>query len=320
MKLSHHISIKLLASICIFAGFLIPWKQALAADTGSIPVISKTVTFNQKTYTLNTCNLKEVYSFNVKARLSVRSFTPETKKKIYIKLKLLQLSRQRECSKYIDNEYTGVQKNSPDFVVVNNPSYLDGLSATQKEIARERAYQYIDWAEDIVNVMIKKWVLSAKDKEMIRGKIQIQFVDTCKHIDGLTTIKYYDPKRITSKDTLLSILLNVSVCENRWYSTLFDSSYKHVLIHELGHYIYFLKDETRETFENICWTSNTDKRPECTSYDGFYSKYAMTDSQEDYAETFAYWYQWKKPEFALSANTNITLLQSKTNHFSTLFK
>lgn len=47
---------------------------------------------------------------------------------------------------------------------------------------------------------------------MIKGKIQLQYVNTCEQIDGLTTIKYYDLDKITSKDSLVSILLNVSVC------------------------------------------------------------------------------------------------------------
>ena len=32
-----------------------------------------------------------------------------------------------------------------------------------------------------------------------------------------------------------------------------DETYKHVITHELGHYIYYIKDAHAEDFENICW-------------------------------------------------------------------
>lgn len=46
----------------------------------------------------------------------------------------------------------------------------------------------------------------------------------------------------------------------------------------------------------------------------------MTDAQEDYAESFAYWYQSKDPDFDMNISTDLTTINLKAEHFSDLFK
>ena len=59
-----------------------------------------------------------------------------------------------------------------------------------------------------------------------------------------------------------------------------------ILAHELGHYIYFFKDENPSKFSEICWDNG---KMNCLPQD-FVSNYAKKSKEEDYAESFAYWY------------------------------
>ena len=68
-----------------------------------------------------------------------------------------------------------------------------------------------------------------------------------------------------------------------------------LLFHEIGHKYAFWKDENqKKAFEKICW--NWEKNI-CRNND-FVSDYALTDKDEDYAETFSYvfsdFWQWEK--------------------------
>jgi hypothetical protein len=63
-----------------------------------------------------------------------------------------------------------------------------------------------------------------------------------------------------------------------------------VYIHELAHYVYFFKDSNTNAFEQLC-RAGTTKNSQCQSSEAFFSTYAATEPQEDYAESFAFWYQ-----------------------------
>jgi hypothetical protein len=58
------------------------------------------------------------------------------------------------------------------------------------------------------------------------------------------------------------------------------------LSHELWHYIYFFKDKNPSSFSEICWNK---WQINCLPSE-FVSKYATKSVEEDYAESFAYWY------------------------------
>lgn len=68
-----------------------------------------------------------------------------------------------------------------------------------------------------------------------------------------------------------------------------------LLFHEIGHKYAFWKDESyKKEFEKICW--NWEKNV-CKNND-FVSDYALTNKDEDYAETFSFvfsdFWQWEK--------------------------
>jgi len=82
------------------------------------------------------------------------------------------------------------------------------------------------------------------------------------------------------------IKLNINLCTNELYLKNFDTYIRQILIHELGHYLYYFKDATTEKFDAICRKKGV---LSCASTD-FVSAYAMKNKEEDYAESFAHWY------------------------------
>ena len=86
-----------------------------------------------------------------------------------------------------------------------------------------------------------------------------------------------------------------------------------IVFHELAHKIAFSRDEKfKKEFEDICWKW---EKNICKPKD-FVSEYAMSDKDEDYAETFAfvkadYWEWREKKLFNLSSK-----LQEKIKYFS----
>jgi hypothetical protein len=100
--------------------------------------------------------------------------------------------------------------------------------------------------------------------------------------------------------------------------TSLASIVKWLLVHEIGHYIYHIKNTSHPTFETICRTENKNL---CTNSD-FITSYAQTNSEEDYAEHFAYRYfhtlqqqeTLQKPE-----NPTTKKFQEKMKYFTTVF-
>ena len=125
-----------------------------------------------------------------------------------------------------------------------------------------------------------------------------------------------------SKDTRFKeIKLYISTCNPLPNPAQLFSYIEHVLVHELGHYIYFFKDPKARLFTQICWK---EEQSTCKLQD-FHSLYAETNKEEDYAESFAYWYQYQSKttwdsdalEHWSAASERISL---KEQHFSHLFQ
>ena len=296
-------------------------SQTFAATAWAPPSTKKTIILNNRSYTLNVCDAKEIDSLRLKVIVSVKWKPIATKKRVYTQLKLLQAAWAKSCVLVPTTVTKPQTTTNNNFTVITNTTFLDSLPQSQKNTSIKRAELYTTTAEAIIDNMISYWVLTSADKAVIKGKIELNYVNDCKKIDWLTTVKQrFDSNKKRIKNELVSISLNVSTCEDANFNTLFSTSYKHVFIHELGHYIYYLKDTNTSSFEDICRIDDDSKKPWCISYDTFYSKYAMNDPQEDYAEAFAYWYQNKKPEFNTNwEHINLATLNLKTKHFSDLF-
>ncbi len=83
-----------------------------------------------------------------------------------------------------------------------------------------------------------------------------------------------------------SITLVVNLCNAPFYMNNFQAYMNHILVHELGHYVYYFKDTTHTVFDALCRKNKTNV---CNG-SAFVSDYAMTMMEEDYAESFAYRY------------------------------
>lgn len=324
--------IKIFVLVCIIALSTTFGNTFAATPQSQVQKINRTITINKATYSLNICNPNEVAAVRVKIAISLKDVPLSTRTRTISQVRLLQRLRTKACTQPIiptttptpNQNTTTVQQpiSTPtsSFIVIKNPLFLEDIPSSQKTIWLQRSSLYSNAVEWIIDSMIKQSVLTYADKEIMKGKIEITYVNNCKVIDGLTTVKqWYNQNKVLVKNELISIQLNVSVCELPNYWSLFSTSYRHVLIHEIWHYVYYLKDKNTKAFEDICWDWETRKMA-CVSFETFYSKYAMNDAQEDYAESFAYRFQNKKPEFDISnPNLNLSTLNIKASHFSNLF-
>jgi hypothetical protein len=84
--------------------------------------------------------------------------------------------------------------------------------------------------------------------------------------------------------------------------------------------VYYFKDTNVEDFTNICWDNDQDT---CSSNE-FVSTYAQKNKEEDYAESFAYWYMSNKYGIKNTAasgfvSRSIAKINDRLEHFDKLF-
>lgn len=89
------------------------------------------------------------------------------------------------------------------------------------------------------------------------------------------------------KKKFKTLKLNIAICNTAEYQANYRAYFKQILAHELGHYIYFFRDQDPQAFDTIC---RTNEQNTCNAK-GFFSEYAQKNKEEDYAESFAYRYK-----------------------------
>jgi hypothetical protein len=127
----------------------------------------------------------------------------------------------------------------------------------------------------------------------------------------------------TSTTSLQSLELFFNLCKEKQLKEIRNNALyeyaKWLILHELGHYLYYIKDSKAHLFEAICWK---EEQLLCTA-DDFVSTYAQTDKYEDYAEHFAYWYvvhiQKEKPIEKPTSPTSVHF-QAKMKYFDTAYQ
>ena len=146
----------------------------------------------------------------------------------------------------------------------------------------------VNAVNDAINNLVSLNILTSQDKKIIKDKLIINFVSSCKKITGDHKIqKYFDGDATTPyKKSLEEISLNISLCDSYQYIDQLDQQVKKLAIHEIGHYIYYFKDNSPTTFQSICRDANGAKKDSCGNT-SFITTYAQTNSEEDYAETFS---------------------------------
>ncbi|PZM85660.1 MAG: hypothetical protein DLD55_06295 [candidate division SR1 bacterium] len=170
-------------------------------------------------------------------------------------------------------------------------------------------YDYL--TEEIKN-LINMNILNKEEAGEIQEKIKINFFPSCEKAKGSFHLLQH---KKTKEKHFKALKLNIGICQDKSYLAKYKEYFKQILAHELGHYLYFFKDQKSENFNSICWS----KRKNTCKHEEFITTYAQQNQEEDYAESFAYWYkdQGKEKEFG-SVPANEALLR-KEKHFETLF-
>ncbi len=199
------------------------------------------------------------------------------------------------------------------FFIITNPQRLKFLSDSQKSSMLQRTHGYIDAFTGIVNDMTNQWLLTLEDQQQMLWKVNLQYVNNCTNIDGKISINTYTVNDVLVRNELWAINLYINICFERWFISQLQNNIEQVITHELGHFFYYFHDVTPSVFQKICRIGST-KKALCTR-ESFVSKYAMTNDEEDYAESFSFWYLDRFPLKNKSKN-----IEAKKLYFEQLIK
>ena len=181
------------------------------------------------------------------------------------------------------NELATLQEKFETIKTKNNPV----IDYAEKEVGK-RISEY-----NLMREYLKDALESAVDKKIISN-------DEKDYYSRTITIKYNEIKdwkfsaNINIDQDLITFFYDKYLFLSRTREEI-KREVQQLLFHEIGHKYAFWKDENqKKTFEKICW--NWEKNI-CRNND-FVSDYALTDKDEDYAETFSYvfsdFWQWEK--------------------------
>lgn len=161
--------------------------------------------------------------------------------------------------------------------------------------------------------MYNEWLLKDTDISQLKNTIIVQYTPGCSDFHGLYRIKQtfdQNGKKVNQQVQEMKVLLNV--CYNYHIIQDIQQVFEKIVVHELGHHMYYRKDENPSMFNNICRTDVNKRNNACTNTD-FVSDYARTNALEDYAEQFMY-------SYLNIANTSTPILQQKDEYFKSLIK
>ena len=218
-------------------------------------------------------------------------------KKKYISYTFLEMMRNQNLSHY-QNE-----QEHPTIEVQNNTKNLSWEDLTFAEQTKQFAH------EELTN-LLSLGILTPHDQETLNNHIEINYLPWCKKTHGSFHILQ---NKTTKEKKFKTLKLNIAICNTPEYQANYRAYFKQILAHELGHYIYFFRDQHPQAFDAIC---RNNEQNTCNAK-GFFSEYAQKSKEEDYAESFAYRYKNLEKEF-WSAPTNEAIYQ-KENHFNQLF-
>jgi hypothetical protein len=125
--------------------------------------------------------------------------------------------------------------------------------------------------------------LDKNDLKTLNNKIEVTYLQSC-------DITEWSFRVVRNKQTweysFKWIKLIIAYCEKNNTPERQKRHVQQILAHELWHYIYFFKDDNPSKFSEICWDNG---KLNCLPQE-FVSNYATKSHEEDYAESFAYWY------------------------------
>ncbi len=164
-----------------------------------------------------------------------------------------------------------------DFNFIHN---TDWLPNDAKKSFSESTDNYLhEIMADLVNINI----LDKDDLKTLNNKIEVTYQQSCDITEW--TFRVVRNKQ-TWAYTFKEIKLIIAYCDKNNTPERQKRHVQQILAHELGHYIYFFKDKNPSKFSEICWDNG---KMNCLPEE-FVSNYAKKSKEEDYAESFAYWY------------------------------
>lgn len=181
----------------------------------------------------------------------------------------------------------------------------------QKTFSEDTENYLQDIMADLVNINI----LDKNDLEILNNKIEVTYLQSCDITEWSFRVVR---NKQTWKYTFKWIKLIIAYCEKNNTPARQKRHVQQILAHELWHYIYFFKDKNPSDFSEICrdnWKIN------CLPEE-FVSNYATKSQEEDYAESFAYWYlynaNWDSDNQHGSAPDNP--INRRARYFENLFE
>ena len=171
----------------------------------------------------------------------------------------------------------GVAYDRMYFTFVHDTAWLP------KEV-RESFYQSTDkYLHEIMYDLVNIGILDENDLKTMNYKIKVTYQQSCEITEWAFRVIR---NKQTGKVTFKEIELIIAYCDKNNTPERQKRHVQQILAHELWHYIYFFKDKNPSNFSEICWDNG---KMNCLPQD-FVSNYATKSQEEDYAESFAYWY------------------------------
>ena len=191
-------------------------------------------------------------------------------------------------------------------IKVSNRAQVLKMSAITKQVAVEMTTLYRNIVAESLLELRRSGILTHNDVADIWSKITFNYVEQCSELRWFTKVILTRSGGKVIGWKLSTLSLNINVCEDKSYLTDFDAYIKDLVYHEIAHYIYYIKDTKKASFESICTSTK------CVSTD-YVTEYASTAPEEDYAETFQFWKQKKSQPYSS------VVLQKKFDYFEWLF-
>ena len=161
-----------------------------------------------------------------------------------------------------------------------------GLPSEAKKAFSNSTENYLqDIMADLVNIHI----LDQNDLNVLNNKIEVTYQQSCEITEwSFRVVRNKQTWKVTFKE----IKLIIAYCDKNNTPERQKRHVQQILAHELWHYIYFFKDKNPSNFSKICWDN---WKMNCLPED-FVSNYARKSQEEDYAESFAYWYLYNSDD------------------------
>lgn len=156
-------------------------------------------------------------------------------------------------------------------------------SGLPMDIRRSFSKATENYLQETLADMLVRHILNDEDIAILNNKIDVTYVQSCEVTEGSF---HAVRNKTTNEVTFKGIKLIISYCSANNTKQRNERHVKQILSHELGHYIYFFRDKNPSSFSEICWNK---WEINCLPSE-FVSKYATKSVEEDYAESFAYWY------------------------------